>query len=129
MTVADTDVLIDYLQGKEPGAGAVARALERMDLAVTVIGRFELLAGEKGARDQARAVRLLAPLPVLPLGRDEVDRAAQIARELRSQGAPIGTADTLLAGIVLHHGESLLTRNRKHFERVPGLRLAPLEEA
>lgn len=33
-------------------------------------------------------------------------------------------ADSLIAGIVLTAGAMLLTRNRRHFERVAGLRLA-----
>jgi predicted nucleic acid-binding protein len=33
-------------------------------------------------------------------------------------------ADSLIAGIVTSSAGTLLTRNRRHFERVPGLRLA-----
>jgi predicted nucleic acid-binding protein len=33
-------------------------------------------------------------------------------------------ADSLIAGIVTSNGGALLTRNRRHFERVPGMRLA-----
>jgi len=35
-------------------------------------------------------------------------------------------ADSLIAGIVLTPDAILLTRNRKHFERVEGLKLASL---
>jgi tRNA(fMet)-specific endonuclease VapC len=37
-------------------------------------------------------------------------------------------ADCLIAGIALAEDEALLTRNRRHFERVPGLRLVDLGE-
>jgi hypothetical protein len=43
---------------------------------------------------------------------------------LERSGAAIGMADSLIAGIVLSAGGDLLTRNRRHFERVPGLKLA-----
>jgi predicted nucleic acid-binding protein len=33
-------------------------------------------------------------------------------------------ADSLIAGIVATNGGHLLTRNRRHFERVPGVTLA-----
>jgi predicted nucleic acid-binding protein len=33
-------------------------------------------------------------------------------------------ADSLIAGIVTSNGGTLLTRNRRHFERIPGLKLA-----
>ena len=35
-------------------------------------------------------------------------------------------ADSLIAGIALVHNATLLTRNRKHFERVAGLRLVSM---
>jgi predicted nucleic acid-binding protein len=35
-------------------------------------------------------------------------------------------ADSLIAGIVLVHDRMLLTRNRKRFDRVEGLKLATL---
>jgi predicted nucleic acid-binding protein len=35
-------------------------------------------------------------------------------------GVGIGMGDILIAGIVLAQGGTLLTRNRRHFERIPG---------
>jgi predicted nucleic acid-binding protein len=55
MMVADTDVLIDFLAGHEPGAGRVALELEHEELATTVISRFELLAGVRHARQAEHA--------------------------------------------------------------------------
>ena len=42
---------------------------------------------------------------------------------LRRQRDPIPMADLAIAGICLELGASLLTRNRRHFERIEGLRL------
>ena len=50
--------------------------------------------------------------------------ASEIRRSLERSGNPIGMADSLIAGIVTSNGGTLLTRNRRHFERVPGMRLA-----
>jgi predicted nucleic acid-binding protein len=41
--------------------------------------------------------------------------------------AAIWMADSLIAGIALHVGGTLLTRNQRHFERVEGLDLARFE--
>ena len=43
-------------------------------------------------------------------------------------GQTIGMADSLIAGIALAQGRILLTRNRRHFERVSGLELAELSD-
>lgn len=124
MIVADTDVLIDFLAGAEPMAARVATELERGRMCTTAISRFELLAGARSKRQQVAVSRLLAALPTLPLDEPAADRAAQVRQGLESAGATIGMADSLIAGIVLNRESVLLTRNRRHFERVPRLRLA-----
>jgi tRNA(fMet)-specific endonuclease VapC len=124
MTIADTDVLIDFLAGVEPAATRVADLVRRSSLYTTVISRFELLAGARGARQAGRILNLLAAVPALPLDAAGADRAAELRRTLERAGQPVGMADSLIAGIALLQDGSLMTRNRRHFERVPGLRLA-----
>lgn len=51
MIVADSDVLIDFLGGREPAAGRVTREIESGNLWTTVITRFELLSGARGSRE------------------------------------------------------------------------------
>jgi tRNA(fMet)-specific endonuclease VapC len=122
--VADTDVLIDFLAGAEPSASIVARELERGTILTTAITRFELLAGTRDVRHRGAVHDLLAAVPALSLDARAADRAAAVRRDLERIGAPIGMADSLIAGIVLEAGASLLTRNQKHFRRVKSLILA-----
>lgn len=122
MIVADTDVLIDYLHDRGE-AEAVEFSLRRGALRTTVITRFELLSGAKTAKQLARVRQLLDAIPSLDLDDQAADTASGIRRSLERFGATIGMADSLIAGIVLSAGGDLLTRNRRHFERVPGLRL------
>jgi len=123
MTVADTDVLIDYLAGKGE-AEAVEFWLQRGALRTTVITRFELLSGASAPKQKARIIQLLEAIPSLVLDDNAADAASEIRRSLEQAGSSIGMADSLVAGIVTSAGGAMLTRNRKHFERVPGLRLA-----
>jgi tRNA(fMet)-specific endonuclease VapC len=123
MMVADTDVLIDFLEGRSPAAERIALELDRGQLRTTVITRFELLAGAKTPRQLKLVGELLAALPSLPLDEPGADAAAEIRRLLERDGTGIGMADSLIAGIVVVHKGVLLTRNRRHFERVPGLPL------
>ena len=123
MIVADTDVLIYFLAGVEPLASRVGDEIES-GLATTAVSRFELRAGVRSAR-QGRAVSgLLEALVTLPLDAVAADRAATLRLALEKAGVGIGMADSLIAGIALAHGADLLTRNRRHFERVEGLTLA-----
>jgi len=110
----------------EPAAGRIESELGRGVLCTTAISRFELLSGARTQR-QERAIReLLAAMATLPLDDQAADRASEVRRSLERAGASIGMADSLIAGIALAHGAALLTRNRRHFERVPELRLADL---
>lgn len=123
MIVADTDVLIDFLEGRG-AADRVLAELERGGLATTVINRYELLAGAR-TKPQRKAVEdLLAYVSTLPLDESASDLAAETWRDLDVAGLRIGMADCLIAGIALHHHAALLTRNQRHFTRVPGLVLA-----
>lgn len=126
MIVADTDVLIDFLAGREPAAGRVAIELESSTFGTTAVTRFELLAGARDRTAENLLRRLLDSLTTLPLDRESADHAEGVRRSLEQRGQSIGMADSLIAGIVLAHDGVLLTRNRKHFERVEALKLATL---
>jgi tRNA(fMet)-specific endonuclease VapC len=127
---ADTDVLIDFVAGRGPAADAVAAALEAGRLATTAVNRFELRLGMGGGGRRDRVLAdLLAALPTYPLDDRAADLAAGVRRDLRAQGEDVGMADSLIAGIVLRHGGDLLTRNRRHYQRVDGLRLVDLGAA
>lgn len=127
MIVADTDVLIDFLAGREPAAGRITSELRSGNLWTTVITRFEMLSGVRNEREARIVGDLLASVRVATLDASAADRAALVRRALERKGVGIGMADSLIAGIVLHIGGTLLTRNRRHFERVEGLDLARLE--
>ena len=124
MTVADTDVLIDFMRGRGELAGIVADELQRGTLQTTVVTRFELLAGARTPGQLESLQQLLGAVPALSLDSAAADRAAVVRRALELRGEPIGMGDSLIAGIVLQHGGTLLTRNRRHFERVEGLRVS-----
>ena len=124
--VADSDVLIDALQGRDPAADRIAVVIETGGMATTAISAFELLSGAEDDKSRTAVDRLLAAIPILPLDEEAGRAAAEARRELESRGATIGMADYLIAGVCLARSATLLTRNVGHFSRVPGLRLDPL---
>jgi tRNA(fMet)-specific endonuclease VapC len=50
---------------------------------------------------------------------------ARMRLDLRRSGQLIGDLDTLIAATAYVADARLVTRNRKHFERIPGVTLAP----
>ena len=123
MILADTDVLIDFLAGAQPIADQVMTHVKSDALQTSAISCFELLSGARDGKRGDDVRRVVAAIPVLPLDREAATKAAAIRRDLVRRGVYIGMADSLIAGTALTNGLPLLTRNRKHFERVEGLHL------
>lgn len=119
--IADSDVLIDTLNGIEPIASRIRKAINDDDLEITAVSVFEVLVGARTEPEREEVRNLLAEALVFPVDLLAADRAAEVDRQLRTQGIRLATGDTLIAGICLHRQLRLLTRNRRHFDRVPGL--------
>jgi tRNA(fMet)-specific endonuclease VapC len=126
MIVADSDVLIDFLRGRGEGARRVAIELETRSFGTTAITAFEIRSGARTARQKRAVDLLLEAMTVLPFGPEEARIAAEIRQQVESQGQPIGMADYMIAAACIATDGVLLTRNRKHFERIKDLKLSGL---
>lgn len=78
--------------------------------------------GQQSARNVARVEAL--PFAVLDFDHGDALAAAQIRLQLERQGTPIGAFDLMIAAQALARDLTLVTRNTREFERVPGLRTA-----
>lgn len=119
--VVDTDVLVDYLRGRGLGAELLAR-LGRGGYRVTAVSAFELALGSAHLADP-RPVRALLDTETLALTPRGGLLGGEALAELRGDGRGIDIRDALQAGVCLDAGLPLVTRNVRHFERVPGLRV------
>lgn len=126
MIIADTDVLIDFLRGRAPAAERVALELTSRSFGTTAITAFELRSGSRTDRQKRAVGELLDAMPILPFTGAEAAIGARLRLDLEARGEGIGMADYLIAAVCLSTRSILLTRNRKHFERVPHLSLATL---
>jgi tRNA(fMet)-specific endonuclease VapC len=64
---------------------------------------------------------LLPNLPVLPVDTAAARWYGEIRAGLERRGTPIGDADLRIAAIALARGLTVVTGNRRHFQRVAGL--------
>ncbi len=67
--------------------------------------------------------RFPAGFMVLGLTEDIMAVFARTRAQLRQQGNLIPDMDLLIAATALHHDLTLMTRNLRHFQRIPHLKL------
>jgi len=123
----DTDFLIDFLKGKPSEVEFVRAAESTSTLAMTMINAFELFYGAylKGnEREIASIDGLVEKMVVLPVSVESAKMAGKFKAGLQSKGMPLEFRDVLIASIALQEGYAIKTGNRKHFERIPGLKIA-----
>lgn len=124
--LVDSDWIIDALSNL-PAALSQLEELSPEGLAISIITLGEVLEGAYGApnptarTDQVRT--FLSGYVVLGLDEAIIDRFAQLRLRLRKQGNLIPDFDLLIAATALHHDLTVLTRNTRHFARVPDIKL------
>ncbi|MSQ28083.1 MAG: type II toxin-antitoxin system VapC family toxin [Dehalococcoidia bacterium] len=77
--------------------------------------------GNDPDRHERIFLEFLRHVPALPLNRPIMQRVARLHGELRRSGNLVGDTDLLIAATALEHELILVTRNVRHFERIPGL--------
>lgn len=122
----DSNVIIDGLKGISSTTQTLA-SLENAGLAVSTITLAEVYEGAFGQANPVphleSARRFLAGFAVIDVTEQIAVRFAELRHSLRRQGNLIPDMDLLIAATALEFDLTLLTRNLRHFERVPDLRL------
>lgn len=125
--IVDTDVIIDYLKKRQPGAQLLKNAYRKYRLHVTSITVYELMYGVQKSGKTGLISRLLRHVTVIPFDEAAAKKAASLHHALTSKGQDIGIKDAFIAAMCEVHKLPLLTRNVRHFSRIPGLKLLPIE--
>ena len=123
--IVDSSFLIDLMAGE---AGAVAKLDELVsDAEPIAVSALTVTEVRRGLDDDGRDAfdDVIEDVSVVPFGRGEARRAAELLRRLDGSGKPIGAVDAMIAATALERGEKVLTRNLAEFERVDGLRVVP----
>jgi len=124
--ILDADWIIDALAGKRYARVTIER-LAPQGLAVSVITLGEIYEGAfhyaSPETHLAAFRRFLAPFRLVGINEPIMERFAQIRSNLRREGKLIPDFDLLLAATALHYDLTVLTGNRRHFARIPALKL------
>src|SRR6266849_7517672 len=130
--LVDTDWIAAYLKGRQPFL-QVLTELATEGLAVSLMTYGEIYEGIYFGTDpkaqETGFQRLLRVVAVLPFNRTIMRRFARLRGQLRQTGQLIGDPDVLIAATALQYDLTLITNNRRHFERIAELKLLPTLQA
>lgn len=134
MYLLDTDTLT-HLHAGNTNVVKQLSSVDDPEIAITIITKVEVLrgridyllkadTGEKLIKAQElllRTEKLLNQLPIIHIS----ESAAEEFNRLRavSKLRKIGQADLLIASITLVNRATLVTRNLRHFQQIPGIKV------
>lgn len=122
----DTDICIHVINARPE---KLIQKFERhaAQICMSSIALAELLYGaEKSTRRQASletVANFAARLEVMAFAEGAAVHYGQIRAELERAGTPVGTHDMLIAAHARSEGLVIVTRNRREFDRIAGLRV------
>ena len=122
----DTSTLIHFFKG----LGNVSKRLLATppgEIAIPAVVIFELEVGIGKSTSPRKRIAQLQEITslvnVISFGQPEAKSAAGIRIKLEKQGTPIGPYDILIAASAMANNSTLVTHNKREFERVAGLKI------
>ena len=142
-TVLDTTVFIEFERAMRalPAVRAMHEVVQRLEsqlgeseeVGIAAITASELLHGVHRATDEHRGRRaafveaVLAAFPTLAFDLLVARSHARLWAGLAASGADVGAHDRLVAATAMSAGWRVGTTNIRHFNRIPGLDMTPLQ--
>ncbi len=130
MVCLDTTFLIDLINGRVP-LEYLKNNFKDENLFIASSSIAELFRGlylksnlknvKEDEEEETR--RILSLFSTLDLGKNEAILAGKIDAELYNKGEIIDIEDVMIAAICVENSEILITRNKKHFEKIKDLKI------
>jgi tRNA(fMet)-specific endonuclease VapC len=127
--LVDSSIIIDAERGSLDLDQLLNQSAD-LELAISSVTASELLHGvhraskkSQRARREAFVERLLEVWPVLPFDLTATRMHARLWAELASKGVSLGAHDLMIASTALANGLALVTRDKRSFPKIPGLKV------
>jgi predicted nucleic acid-binding protein len=119
----DACVLIEFFRARDKSKTMYAKLVRSaVPLYISTIVLFEVRAG-LNVSNQECLLKLLRKMTCLPFDIRTAEIAADISRTLRKNRIQVESSDLFVAATAIAQSLPLATLNRKHFERIEGLKL------
>ena len=119
----DTDIVVDYLRGKNKNQDILPNLLKKHEVCISPISVYELYFGGYYSGKLKPVEDVLSTLTPIEWGQEDSRNAAQIHVQLSKSGQTLHVKDILIAGPCISRSIPLITRNILHFKRIKGLKV------
>jgi predicted nucleic acid-binding protein len=129
MKILDSTLIIDLLRGDPGAVKKVSEIEDNGEVATTPINIYEVIFGiykSTGNHEKrvSEAKKLLTRMETYPFDDKSAEEAARILGTLVRGGITVNALDVFVAAIAMTNGcESVVTRNKSHFDKIPGLKV------
>ncbi len=127
MYLLDTDILVGWLGNSEKAVIKMNELVKKGGIAVSVLTTYEFSEASFMSDNPKKAFSAVNELlnRIQEIGLDKLicADAGKIAAFLEQNGEASGYGDVLIAATAISHNLILVTRNIKHFEKIPDLKI------
>ena len=122
----DTDWVIDYFNDKEPTSSKIEE-LRDEGIGISIISLAELYEGVLNSKNPESSENLLlefmSEVSVMELDEGICRIFGELRGKLRKKSLLIDDFDIVIASTAMYHEITLCTNNRKHYDRIEGLKV------
>lgn len=122
--VIDTGIFIEHLRAKDKTSTTLFKLADEPELFISAVSLYELYMGATSREKMQDIKNLTEDLAILPFTDEVALTAGQIYHQLRVSNKLIEFRDIFIAATCLTFKLPIATLNKKHFERVEGLKIS-----
>ncbi len=110
MTMYDTNIMIDYLRGKDEAAEIIRKSADERGISVSSISCYELLDGAEGSEEEALE-SLFDRITIHHLDLKVARKASDLHKKLRKAGSELSIADMFIVATAEANEEIFVTQD------------------
>ncbi len=113
--IIDTDVCIDFLNGRDFAVKLFEDILNNNNCYVSILTHYELLKGAQSKSQRKTIQEFVNLIDVINLDDDIIKTGAEFYRNYRKKGITLSTVDCLIMATAKEKNLKIITRNIKHY--------------
>lgn len=123
--LVDTGFVVDYFKGRPKSIELLISLADKLAISIITFGEIYegIYFGQDPKSTERGFLQFLRGVSVLLLNRRVMKSFALIRGDLRQKGKLIGDPDIMIAATAITNNLSLITGNKKDFQKVEGLKL------